>query len=180
MRFWTILGPFLDTFWGPEGLPRASPKEITCLPVFWPILDASWDPSWEPCCDKMGLLNFLKLLFSSFLPFRKACIFRRLFEKPLGSSWDRLGTVLGPFWKSFGSQNRCQHRPWRKCQNCIVASTRIKKSRFKRIEKEWKIYVKTTCQACSQEVPKCSKSLPKWSQEGPKRPPKRCQNFTST
>ena len=108
----------------------------------------------------------------SFLPFRKACIFRRLFEKPLGPSWDRLGTVLGRSWEGFGSQNRCQHRPWRKCQNCIFASTRIKKSRFERIEKESKINVKTTCQACSQEVPK---NAPKVSQNGPKRVPRGLQ-----
>ena len=178
-----MLGLFLDTFWGPEGLPRASPKESLVLTVFWPILDASWDPSWEPCCDKMGLLNFLKLLFSSFLPFRKACIFRRLFEKPWGSSWDRLGTVLGPFWEGFGSQNRCQHRPWRKCQKCIFASTRIKKARLKRIEKASKI--KNRCQNdLPHMLPKSpknyTKSFPKWSQEGPKRPPKWCQNPTST
>ena len=33
-RFWSILGPFLETFWGPGGLPRASPKENRFLTVF--------------------------------------------------------------------------------------------------------------------------------------------------
>ena len=120
----------------------------------------------------MGILNFLKLLFSSFLHFRKACIFRKLFEKPLGSSWDRLGNVLGPFWEGFGSQNRCQHRPWRKCEKCIFASTRIKKARFKRIEKASKIDAKTSCQTCCQKVPKIG---PRVSQNSPKRVPRGLQ-----
>ena len=172
--FLTILEHLLETLWGPGDLPRASPKESRFLTVFSSILDASWDPSWEPCCNKMGILNFLKLLFSSFLlPFRKACIFRKLFEKPWGSCWYRLGTVLAPFWEGYGSQNRCHHRPWRKCEKCIFASTRIKKSMFKRIEKASKIDAKTTCQTCCQKVPKIT---PKVSQNDPKRVPRGFQN----
>ena len=60
----------------------------------------------------------------------------------------------------------------RKCEKCIFASTRIKKARFKRIEKSSKIDAKTTFQTCCQKVPKIT---PKVSQNCPKRVPRGLQ-----
>ena len=70
---------------------------------FWSFLEASWGRSWEPCCAKVGLLNFPKLHFSIFWPFRKAWNFQRIFEIDLGFSWARLETVLGSSLEEFES-----------------------------------------------------------------------------
>ena len=141
---------------------------------FGPILGPSWEPLGA-MLRQNGPPKLSQVCFLGFFTLLETSKFQSFFEVALGPSWSRLGTVLCPFWESFGSQNRCQHRPWRKCEKCIFASTRIKKSMFKRIEKAAKIDVKTTCQACSQEVPKILQQSPKRSQEGPKRLPKRCQ-----
>ena len=95
------------------------------VPKFWSILDPSWNPSWEPCWAKMGSLSFAKLLFWHFWAFLKSMNFETFFGRPSGLSWDRLGTLLAPFWEGFGGQNRCQHRPQRKCQNWAPVDARI-------------------------------------------------------
>ena len=93
------MGLFLVTFWGPEGLPRASPKEKLILNIFLIDFGSLLGPLLGPCCDKMGLLNFLKLLFRIFYPSEKHAFFKDF----LRSLWDPLETVLGPFWVHFGN-----------------------------------------------------------------------------
>ena len=77
-RSWGLLGAVLD---------------------FWSFLEASWGRSWEPCCAKVGLLNFLKYFFRFFGPSEN---FQMIFDIDLGLSWDRLETVLGSILEDFG------------------------------------------------------------------------------
>ena len=100
-EFWTILASFLETFWGPGGSPGAGSAGRRWFIDFRQFLEASWGPSWGPCCPKVGLQDFLKFIFSWFLPFEKASRFHKLFDIALGPSWDRLGTVLGSILRGF-------------------------------------------------------------------------------
>ena len=86
-RFWTILEPFLATFWGPGGLPGASPKESRFLKRFLIDFGSLLEPLLGTMLRQNGPPKLSKItFFSHFSPFRKACIFQKLFEKPLGAS----------------------------------------------------------------------------------------------
>ena len=92
------------------------------------------------------------------------------FWRPSGPSGDRLGTILASFWECFGSQNRCQHRPQRKCQNWAPVEARIKNSRFGGHRKTSKIGLKASYRTSTLKDAKITKKSRK---NGPKTFPKR-------
>ena len=157
---------------GPKRGPRTSSKTNRFLIKFWPILEPSWAPSWEPCWAKMGSLSFAKLLFWHFWTFLKSMNFETFFGRPSRPSWDCLGAILAPYWEGFGGQNRCQHRPQRKCQNWAPVEARIKNSRFGGHRKTSKIALKASYRTSTL---KDAKIIPKSGLNGPKKIPKRAQ-----
>ena len=173
----TIFGDFL----GSRRPPKSEFQRESVVLQFWVDFGCLLGPLLGTMLRQNGPPKLSKVTFFYFSTLPKSMYFPT-------TCWEAFGTLLTPSWDRFGSIWGKFLKP-----NSMPTSTLTKMSKLHfRFNENQQLKIQTHRKSiknrCQNDLPsmfprsspKYSKSLPKWSQEGPKRPPKRCQNLTST
>ena len=176
IRTWNLVGMILNHF-GTSfghflGSRRPSKSESERKPIFNSFLTdfgCLLGPLLGAMLRQNGPPKLSKVTFFDFFTVPKSMHFSKTF-------WEAFGALLRPSWDRFGrvleAKIDANIDPDENVKIAFSPQRELKNQGLEGIEKAWKIDVKTTCQACSQEVPQ---NAPKVCQNGPKRVPRGLQ-----
>ena len=165
-RSWGRIWPFWDHFWrllGSRKLPKSEFERERLSLRFLVAFEGPFGPVLGAMLQQSGPheVCFFRVLYHP-----KSISFSKVVSEPLEPSLDRIGVH---FWRFFEAKIEANVDL---DKDVKIAFSLRRESNFQCLEgtkKALNIDVKTTCQACCQEL---RKIMPKISQDGPKREPR--------